>query len=185
MMVACSDNNRENMASFARANDVKRISSYDVIMRGVADSSHFDWQLLSAIAYHESRFQTDARSNRGAIGLMQIMPRTARAMGYSVDSLSDPRVSVEVALKLLHTIEGMFRFPQTTPHSDRIKTILAAYNAGPGFMIDTRRQAASQGAAYNNWSVLREYITRNGTHRETVNFADKVYTKYTQYLGSN
>lgn len=182
MIVGCSD----QTFSAARANEssMNRISSYDMIMRSAADSSHFDWELLSAIAFQESRFNEDVRSHRGAVGLMQIMPRTARQMGYETDSLDDPRVSVEIALKLLHTIEGTFRFPSTMPQSDRLKVILAAYNAGPGFMIRVRKEAAAEGAAYNDFGTLSHYITRSGTHSETVDFANKVYRKYQQYLNS-
>lgn len=184
MIVSCSDG--ENYyRSGLRANELNRISSYDVIMRSVADSSHFDWQLLSAIAFQESRFQSDVKSHRGAVGLMQIMPRTAKHMGYEVDSLTDPKVSVEVALKLLHSIEETFRFPNTMKQSDRLKVILAAYNAGPSFILNVRRQAAAEGAAYNDWPTLKSYITRNGTHQETAQFAEKVYNKYTQYLGKS
>ncbi|MEG0033699.1 MAG: transglycosylase SLT domain-containing protein [Mucinivorans sp.] len=182
LMISCSEQTTGAWARTERTAEVESISSYDVIMRSIADSSHFDWQLLSAIAFHESRFQHDARSNRGAVGLMQIMPRTARQLGYDTDKLYDPQVSVEIALKLLHTIEGTFRFPASMPQSDKFKVILAAYNAGPGFMIRVRKEAAQEGAAYNSFATLSQYITREGTHKETVQFANNVYKKYQQYL---
>lgn len=185
VMVSCSEHTNEVFSPTARANEMNLISSYDVIMRSAADSSHFDWRLLSAIAFQESRFQKEVRSNRGAVGLMQIMPGTAKQLGYTTEVLDDPRVSVEIALKLLHSIENTFRFPASMPEADRMKVILAAYNAGQGFIIRVRKEAASDGAAYNNFNTLSEYITRNGTHGETVDFANKVYRKYTQYLAKN
>ncbi|MEF9949915.1 MAG: transglycosylase SLT domain-containing protein [Mucinivorans sp.] len=183
LVVSCSGKSSDSLRE-EREPMMEMISSYDVIMRATADSSHFDWRLLSAIAYQESRFQHEITSHRGAVGLMQIMPRTARQMGYDQAKLYDPKVSVEIALKLLHTIEATFRFPASMPAADRTKVILAAYNAGAGFMIKVRRQAAQEGAAYNNFDTLSQYITREGTHSETVDFANKVYRKYQQYLNS-
>ena len=185
-MVACShDSSSEWGSATAGAAELNLISDYDLLMRSAADSSHFDWQLLSAIAYQESRYRHDVRSHRGAVGLMQIMPRTARQLGYTDAQLEDPKVSVEIALKLLHTIEGTFRFPESMPEADRMKVILAAYNAGPGFILRVRKEAASEGAAYNNFATLSSYITREGTHGETVEFANKVYKRYRQYLSYN
>lgn len=183
LMVACShDASNAWRMEALKAEDLNSISSYDVVMRSAADSSSFDWELLSAIAYQESRYRTNARSHRGAVGLMQIMPRTARQLGYDDSKLEDPRVSIEIALKLLHTIERTFRFPETMRESDRLKVILAAYNAGPGYILRVRKEAAAEGAAYNDFSTLSSYITREGTHGETVAFANKVYERYLKYL---
>ena len=55
----------------------RSISTYDDMMRRAAAESGHDWRLLSAIAFHESRFNPDAVSKVGAFGLMQIMPRVA------------------------------------------------------------------------------------------------------------
>ena len=55
----------------------RSISAYDDMMRRAAAESGHDWRLLSAIAYHESRFNPEAVSKVGAFGLMQIMPRVA------------------------------------------------------------------------------------------------------------
>lgn len=181
-MVSCRG---DLMAADYRMDDAplenNRISPYDMVLRAAADSSKWDWQLLAAIAHTESRFTADVRSPRGAVGLMQIMPRTAIAQGYDPTNLTDPRTSVEIAVKLLDVIEGTFRFPETMKDRERLKVILAAYNAGTGFILETRREAYQAGAAYNDWSTLRGYITRNGTHGETVAFVDKVLKKYNEY----
>ena len=58
-----------------------RISPYDSLFRAYADTIGWDWKMLAAVAYVESKFDTAATSNVGAQGLMQMMPQTARAMG--------------------------------------------------------------------------------------------------------
>ena len=59
------------------------ISPYDPLIRNVSEQAGNDWRLLSAIAYHESRFTPDIVSRRGARGLMQIMPVVARPVSYT------------------------------------------------------------------------------------------------------
>ena len=54
------------------------ISAYDNVIRNISEKEGHDWRLMSAIAYHESRFTPDITSRSGARGLMQIMPSVAR-----------------------------------------------------------------------------------------------------------
>ena len=61
-----------------------RISVYDSIFQHYADTIGWDWKMLAAVAYVESKFDTAAVSNVGAQGLMQMMPQTARATGSSI-----------------------------------------------------------------------------------------------------
>lgn len=78
-----------------------QISPFDPIMRQVAHEEGMDWRLLAAIAYQESRFDPDARSRRGAQGLMQVMNSVAREFGVPIDRISDPRTNIATAVKLI------------------------------------------------------------------------------------
>ena len=64
-----------------RSRQRETISPYDDIIKFHADSLGWDWRVLAAVVYQESRFHLEARSHRGASGLMQMMPRTAAAFG--------------------------------------------------------------------------------------------------------
>ena len=72
------------------------ISPYDDIVKRNADEMGWDWRLLSAIIYHESKFINESCSDKGAVGLMQI-----RNERYSVDTLLDPAVNVSIGTKYL------------------------------------------------------------------------------------
>lgn len=78
--------------------------------------------LLRAIAFHESGFQEQAVSSAGAMGLMQLMPDTAKAMG--VANAFDPEQNVMGGAKLL----GQY----LNQYSGDLKLTLAAYGAGSG-----------------------------------------------------
>lgn len=125
------------------------ISPYDDLFQAHADSSSaIDWKLLAAVGFKESRFDTTARSHAGAHGLMQLMPRTAAALGV------DPTVGVGGhiggARKYLDQLDAMFR--KSVPNKDqRLRFALASYNAGPGHVQDAQRLARLLGLDPQRW----------------------------------
>jgi hypothetical protein len=83
----------------------------------------------------------------GARGLMQLMPRTAKAMG--VKNASDPALNILGGIKYLDWLRD--RFDADLPLSERIWFTLAAYNAGAGHVHDARRLARQLGYDPNRW----------------------------------
>lgn len=134
------------------------ISAYDELMRTISEEEGHDWRLMSAIAYHESRFRSDLMSRRGARGLMQIMPSVARQFGVPVEAVSDPATNIRVANKLLSHIAGTLIFAEETSTRDRISIILASYNGGLGHVIDARRLARAFGEDPDSWEVVARYL---------------------------
>ena len=116
------------------------ISPYDEVFKQYAKEMGWDWRLLAAIAYSESGFDPNATSWMGARGLMQVMPRTAKSFGAQESDLSNPEVSVRVASQILRELDGIMR--SRTSAADRIKFVLAAYNAGSGHVTDAIALAA-------------------------------------------
>ena len=134
------------------------ISAYDELIRGISEQEGHDWRLLSAIAYHESRFQTDLVSRRGACGLMQIMPSVARNFSVPVAEAAEPEKNVWLANQLLTSITRSLRLPVTTPERDRLALVLAAYNSGIGHVRDARQLARFYGENPNSWEVVSRYL---------------------------
>lgn len=82
-------------------------------------------ELVHAVIQVESGYRVDARSNKGAVGLMQLMPATAARFGAaSADSLLDPAVNIEAGTRYLRWLSDRF--------GARLELVLAAYNAGEG-----------------------------------------------------
>jgi soluble lytic murein transglycosylase-like protein len=83
-----------------------------------------DPRLLHAVAWHESRFRQDAVSNKGAVGVMQLMPETARTLGVNpADVVQNIRGGAALLAQLLRRFGG------------DVRLTLAAYNAGPGSVL--------------------------------------------------
>ena len=121
------------------------ISAYDNLIRNISEEEGHDWRLMSAIAYHESRFTPDITSRSGARGLMQIMPSVARQFDVPAAEITDPRTNIWLANKLMSKIMSSLRFPEGTPEKDRMSIILASYNSGIGHVNDARRLARLNG----------------------------------------
>ena len=101
---------------------------YDAIVRGHARNYRLDPALIAAVIYQESRFRADARSSSGAVGLMQLLPDTARGIAtrtggtrFRVDDLLDPEINVRYGSWYLRHLLDKYGAERTA---------LAAYNAG-------------------------------------------------------
>ncbi len=107
--------------------------------------------MLTALIWQESQFHIEAQSRRGAVGLMQLMPRTADR--FQADNLLDPEVSIRTAVTYLKHLQNMFR-PYTSDRQELMKFTLAAYNAGEGRIKDCMNYAASIGAPHSRWEDI-------------------------------
>ena len=134
------------------------ISAYDALIRNISEQEGHDWRLLSAIAYHESRFQANLISRRGARGLMQIMPSVARNFSVSAEASAEPETNVWLANQLLTSITKSLRLPADVPERERMSLVLASYNSGIGHVKDARRLAAHYGENPDSWEVVARYL---------------------------
>ena len=173
---------------------VFRISPYDSLFRVYADTIGWDWKMLAAVAYVESKFDTAAISSVGARGLMQIMPQTARAMDIPEGMEHDPDESVRAAAAYFDYLSHLFR---RVPEGERINFVLASYNAGFGHIHDAMRLANKYGKNRYVWNdnvetYLRlkndsiyytDSLCRNGRFlaTETILFVRRVQHKYSEY----
>ena len=126
---------------------------YEQIVRGHARNYDLDPALLAAVIYQESKFRANARSDSGAIGLMQLLPDTAKGIAlhtggsaFRVDDLYNPEINVRYgAWYLRHLMDK---------YGDE-RTALAAYNAGQNNVDRWRRDG--RGIVF---AETRAYVAR-------------------------
>jgi len=168
------------------------LSPYDTLVKKYAKKYKFDWRLITAQMYQESRFNPNAKSWVGAQGLMQVMPRTAKEMG--IKNLKQPEEGVKAGVQYLNWVRNRFE-PELSVKS-RMWFTLAAYNAGQGHVKDARRLARRQGLNPDKWfnhvekAMLllskRKYFrkARHGYVRgvEPVNYVLEIRNRYRAYI---
>jgi len=172
-----------------------RISVFDDLFKKYATPVLFDWRLMASIAFQESRFNTSATSWAGARGLMQIMPRTFTGLGENMSDIYDPEASVRAAAKYLKTMNNSFK--KIEDPEERIKFILASYNAGIGHVFDAQALARKYGKDPNVWyNNVEEYVLLKSNPeyytddvcrfgylrgRETYNYVREIVERYEYY----
>ena len=124
------------------------ISSYDNLIKKYSVQISWDWRLLASLIYQESRFQPQVVSQRGAFGLMQLMPATRDFFGMNIDAT--PEQQIKTGVKYLKFLEKEFAERITDP-TERIKFILASYNIGPGHIFDAQKLAGKMGKDPQKW----------------------------------
>lgn len=109
------------------------ISPFDPLLKKESQRLGWDWRLLAAIVFAESQFDPEAESEVGAYGLMQIIPETAEH--FHVSNYFEPDSNVYTGVSYLQYLNKYFTsyVPDST---ERIKFILASYNAGPGHVLE-------------------------------------------------
>ena len=171
-----------------------QLSPYDSLIRKHADSLGWDWRLLAAVIYSESRFHIEARSPRGAVGLMQMMPRTAAH--YGVTDPLDPEMNIAAGAQSLGTLIRRY-YQVGDDMTERYKYALAAYNAGIGRIDDCISLARRIGVDPGRWSNIADQVlplmedesvaetgaVKLGPFRgtETARYVDRVIAVYRQF----
>jgi len=116
--------------------------AFDELIRSASGRYHVDPDLIRAVIKTESDFNTNARSNKGAMGLMQLMPETARL--HNVSDAYDPNENVEGGVRHLRMLLERYQ--------GDLELSLAAYNAGAG--------AVEKHGGIPPYNETREYIRK-------------------------
>jgi membrane-bound lytic murein transglycosylase F len=172
---------------------VDQLSPYDDLVRKYAEVYSFDWRLIVAQMYQESRFNPQAISFKGAEGLMQMMPSTAQDIGAR--NLDNPADSIQAGVKYLSMLRDQFENDLLL--EDRTWFTLASYNAGFGRVKRARELASEMGLDPNRWfghveKAMLELaqpfekdgeVIRNCRCGETVVYVHEIRTLYNNYVG--
>lgn len=169
------------------------ISPFDRLIKKYSRQIGWDWRLLASLIYQESQFRSYLVSSKGAIGLMQLMPSTAKQYGVTVHSGTEEQIAAGVKY-----IKSLYRaLPDEIPEQERMYFVLGAYNIGLGHILDARRLARKYGADPNVWyghveaylrlksnpEYYRDSVSRNGyaNGKQATDFVRRIDTRYGHY----
>jgi soluble lytic murein transglycosylase-like protein len=125
----------------------RRAAAYDDLIEQHSAAQGVRPELVRAVIQAESAFNPNARSVKGAMGLMQLMPATA--VEYGVANPYDPQQNIRAGVAYLRSL--------LTRYDDKVHLALAAYNAGP--------------------EAVKKYGGSVPPYRETINYVERIQGK--------
>ena len=132
----------------------QELSPYDSLYKVYAPSLGWDWRMLAALSFKESKFRIDAHSHMNAFGLMQLVESTAAK--YGMTDPMDPEDNIRAGAKYLSFLQDVFskRLPAGAD-SDLTRFVLAAYNGGEGRLLDCIEFAQQLNVYDSTWASLQ------------------------------
>ena len=167
-------------------------SPFDALFKKAAQIYNWDWRVLAAVAFKESRFNPNARGFGGAYGLMQFMPNTGPKFGVFPES--SPEVQIKGGMRYLQALSK--RWAAITDEQTRMQFTLASYNAGMSHIEDAQRLARAAGLNPNIWDgnvalmvnkldepqFYRSELVRCGAYRgQATSYVAKVLAIYARW----
>lgn len=161
------------------AAELARYEQVAALFRRYGTQYGFDPLLITAQAFQESGLDPAARSPEGAIGIMQVLPRTGRAM--RVGDIRQTEANIHAGVKYLrHLVDTYFSDPAIDA-DNRMLFAFAAYNAGPSRIRDLQRVAAARGLDPHRWFDQVERVASEKLGREPVDYVANIGKYYLAY----
>lgn len=139
----------------------------------------FDPLMLVAQGYQESLLDQSKRSHVGAIGIMQLMPKTGAEM--KVGDITMTESNIHAGAKYMDRLMSL-HFPDAHfSEFDRPLFAFASYNAGPGRIAKMRKLAAKRGFDPDKWVNNVEIVTAEKIGLETTTYVRNIFKYYAAY----
>ncbi len=132
------DNVRSGKARERYEETIKLIKKY-------AGQYDFDWLMITAQGYQESKLDQSVRSEAGAVGIMQVLPTTAADPNVGIEGIDEVGPNVHAGVKYLRFLKDRYFSDSEISPLDQMLFTFAAYNAGPGNIAKARRRAVKMG----------------------------------------
>lgn len=159
--------------------DLAQLEQYAQMFMKYGEKYDLDWLLLAAQSFQESRFDPHARSRTGATGLMQLLPATARDMGFN--DISIPENNVHAGAKYMRWIMDRYFPDEAISKDDKMRFALAAYNAGPANIRRSRSITTNMGYDANVWFNHTEIGTMRQVSLEPVHYVRNINKYYLSF----
>jgi membrane-bound lytic murein transglycosylase MltF len=162
------------------------LSPYDKLIKKYAKKYNWDWRLLAALAFQESRFNPNIVNKWGAIGLFQVKQMTANEPYVNIRKIRGKNYienNIHAGVKYLSWIrERYYSNRKGMRPKDQLRMSMAAYNAGPATVMRARKKAKRMGLDPNRWFRNVELALLSMKKVEPVNYVSEINKRYLSYL---
>jgi len=161
--------------------DLKKYQSMVQLFKKYAGEYGFNYLMIGAQAYQESGLDQSKRSPAGAVGVMQVLPTTAKDPNINIPDIEKLENNIRAGTKYLRFI--IDRYYNDEPMNDHNKLLFAfaSYNAGPARIQALRKEAIAMGLNPNVWFHNVEISAAKSIGRETVQYVSNIYKYFISY----
>lgn len=171
--------NTQWIKSNVQNNARDRFNQLAPLFKKYAKQYDFDFLALAAQGYQESKLNNDLISHRGAIGIMQLLPSTAKDMG--IDNIKQAEQNIMAGAKYMDWIRKHHVNQTGLSPENQLALSWAAYNAGPATLRKMRSLAQQMGLDPNVWFGNVELAAGKIVGSETVLYVSNIYKYYVAY----
>ena len=161
--------------------EMKKFQTYVTLFHKYAAQYDFDYLMLAAQGYQESMLDQNRRSPRGAVGIMQVIPKYAAAPPIEISNVSSAEGNIHAAAKILHTIQKQYFDDPGIDITNKTLLTFAAYNAGSTRISNLRKRAKAEGLNPNQWFGNVELVVAKDVGQEPVRYVSNIYKYYVAY----
>ncbi len=161
--------------------DLERFKEAIEFFQKYSNQYGFDWLMIAALAYQESRIDQSKRSPAGAIGVMQLLPTTAADPNVNIPNIKELENNIHAGVKYLRFMRDRYFENEQMDDLNKMLFSFASYNAGPSKVSQLRRNARKAGLDPNVWFRNVEIIAAKRIGRETVQYVSNIFKYYVAY----
>ncbi|HWC78084.1 MAG TPA: lytic transglycosylase F [Blastocatellia bacterium] len=172
--------NAEYLKNATSEEHLKKFKALVALFQRYGREYDFDYLMLGAQGFQESRLDQNVRSHAGAVGVMQIKPTTAADVDIK-DVETNAENNIHAGIKYLRFVVDHFFADEKMDNKNKLLFAIASYNAGPNRIAKLRKQAEAQGLDPNLWFRNVEYVAAKEIGQETVQYVGNIYKYYLAY----
>ncbi|MBN1380671.1 MAG: transporter substrate-binding domain-containing protein [Deltaproteobacteria bacterium] len=161
--------------------DLKQMKKYKTLVQKYAEQYGYDWKLIMALAFQESGLDHTKKSPAGAMGLLQVLPATAKDQRINIQNVQKLENNIHAGIKYLSLLQNEYFNDTDIRPRDRIRFALASYNAGPAKIQQARRLTEKMGLNSNRWFRNVEIAVLRLIGQETVRYVSNINKYYNVY----
>lgn len=174
--------NSKRMRNATSEAEMKKFKELVSLFEKHGSTYGFDHLMLMAQGFQESQLDQQARSHRGAVGIMQLLPSTAGDPSVGIEGIdSSADRNIEAGSKYMRLLADKYLDDPALTPLNRTLMSFAAYNAGPGNLRKFRALAEKSGLDKNVWFGNVEHAAARVVGRETVDYVGNIYKYYVAY----
>jgi membrane-bound lytic murein transglycosylase MltF len=162
----------------------QRFESLIHLFEKYGDQYGFDYLMLTALAYQESRLDQSVRSAAGAVGVMQLLPSTAADPNVGIQDIGTVENNIHAGTKYLRFLRDRYFSDPAMNAGNQTLFTFAAYNAGPARVRRLREEAAESGLDPDRWFGNVERVAARRIGRETVQYVSNIAKYYIAYTNA-